>query len=47
MRNTVHADVQDTQATGYRVVMSDRAGWDGFGWEGCSQYVYMTSGGKS
>lgn len=33
MCNTVHADVEDTQATGYTVVMDDRAGWYGFGWE--------------
>lgn len=30
MCNTVHADVEDTQATGYTVVMDDRAGWYGF-----------------
>lgn len=36
MRNAVHADVQDTQATGYTVVMNERAGWDGFDWEGAT-----------
>lgn len=33
MRNTVHANEDDTQATDYTVVMDDRAEWCVAGWE--------------